>query len=414
MPRQKIICGLDLGSSKVVALIAEVASNFENEMRVLGVGESSSTGFRKGVMVDLEQSARAIREAVAHAEQMAGTGLEQAYISITGSHLTTSRHKGVVTVTGANREIGVGDIRRVIDSARTVPVPGDRQIVHVLPREYTVDGYNGIIDPEGMTGSRLEVEAQLVTAPTMLVQNLLRAVNRAGVAVRELVLGPLAASEAVLLPAERDLGTALVDIGAGTTEVAVFDNGGLSHLAVLPLGGEYITRDLAMGLKTTPQFAEKIKKEDGSVLVDMMSDQEMIKVPSVGGTGEHLASKRFIASIIEPRIEEILSLVYREIKGAGSGGLLPGGVVLTGGVAATEGLDVLAAELLRMPVRVGTLTSGLGGMADLLRHPAYAAAAGLVIYGARQSAAWEAAAGSEDGAGYWLDRIKAWFRDFWD
>lgn len=406
--KQNVIVGLDLGSSKICAVVAEVLGE---EVNIIGLGESFSTGLRRGIIVDLERTTHAVNEALNQAEQMSGVEIKAAYVGITGTHISVTNSRGVVAVTNATKEIGPDDVRRVLQAAKIVSLPSDREIVHVLPRQYVVDGYEGIIDPVGMAGARLEAETVIVSAAAAAVRNLMKSVQQAGVRVEELVLNPLAAAEAVLLPAEKELGTVFVDIGGGTTEVAIFDQGGLYFAGVLPLGGEYLTGDLAVGLRAPLSLAEELKKKYGVAMAAQASEEALLEVTELGGQGKRRVSKKLLASIIEPRLQELFSFVKQEIKRSGYRNLIPGGIVLSGGTAALEGIEQLAALTLDLPARVGKPVS-LGGMFDLVNGPGYATAVGLVKYGMRNFAFREAAAAQETPFGGFWERIKAWWREF--
>lgn len=405
MPQKNIVAGVDVGSTKVAVVIGEVRS--KGELDLIGVGECPSAGLRKGIIVDIEHTARAIKTAVEQAERMSGVEMASAYVGVTGPHISSVNNRGVVAVAGPDREISPEDTYRVLEAAKVIALPADRQILHVLPREFVVDGYDGVVDPVGMSGSRLEVDTHIVTAATSALQNLVKSVHRAGLEVQDLILNPLASAEAAVLPAERELGAALVDIGGGTTELAVLDRGGLWFTSVVPVGGDHITSDMAVGLRTPLANAERIKREHGCVLAALMPDSADIEVESMGGQ-RRLVSRRFIASIIEPRVQEIFSLVKNEIKRSGYKALLPGGVILTGGVAMMDGITHLAAEELGLPVRVGTPV-GIGGLSDMVDTPRYATGIGLLRYGTRMIEG-EVPAGKP----VWGDvfsRFRSWFKD---
>ena len=408
MPKDNIVVGLDIGTTKVVALVAEATP--EGRLNIIGLGETPSGGLRKGIIVDIENTARAIAGAVQQAERMSGCQVHSAYVGLTGPHISSINNRGVVAVAGEDGEISVEDVERVLQAARVIPLPAERRIIHVLPRQYIVDGYDGVMDPIGMCGSRLEVETQIVTAAGAAVQNIMKSVQRAGLGVDELVLNPLASAGAVLQQAEKELGAVVVDIGGGTTEIAIIAQGGLWFASVLPIGSEHITSDLAVGLRTPIVQAEIIKKEHGCVLADLVPENQIIEVPPVGGKEKRRVARKMLASIIEPRVEEIFTMVRREINAAQFQGLLPGGVVLTGGGALLEGLTRMGAEILAMPVRLGW-PEGNGGLADMVAAPAYATAAGLVNYGARRLAHPQAAATKEVGWDNFWSRLKSWWHE---
>ncbi|GAW92139.1 actin-like ATPase [Calderihabitans maritimus] len=411
MARRRIVAGLDVGTSKVAVVVGEIAE--QEEVRVIGVGEARSSGLRKGMVVDIDSVAKAIQSAVEKAEQMSGHPIETVYAGITGAHIASFNNRGVVAISRRNREITVEDVHRVLQAAQIVPVPPDHEIIHVIPREYIVDGHDGIMDPVAMSGTRLEVEASIVTGIQTAIQNLLKSVSRAGLQVEELVLNPLAAAETVMQPAEKELGAVLIDIGGGTTEIALFDEGTLWYTAVLPVGGDLVTSDLAVGLRTPLAQAEEIKKKHGCVLAELMPSDELVEIPNVGKQEFRRVSRKTIASIIEPRILEILALIKERIYDSGYKGMLPGGVVLTGGVASMDGLVELAAEELQMPVRVG-LPGKIGGLTDMVNFGSYATVTGLVLYGARQVALTEAAPTADPLLGGFMSKLRLWLRDFFN
>lgn len=404
-----MIVGLDIGTTKVVVVVAEV--NSEGRLDIVGLGETSSGGLRKGIIIDIENTARAIEKAVEQAERMSGLKINSAFVGLTGPHIQSINNKGVVAVAGEEGEITPEDVQRVLQAARVIPLTAERRVIHVLPRQYIVDGYDGITDPVGMSGSRLEVETQIVTAAGAVVQNTLKSVQRANLTVDELVLNPLASAEAVLQQAEKELGAVVIDIGGGTTEIAIIYQGSLWFAAVLPVGSEHITGDLAVGLRTPILQAEGIKKEHGCVFAGLIdNDEQFIEVPPVGGKEKRRVSLKTLATIIEPRVEEIFTLALQKINAADPQTLLPGGVILTGGGALLKGMTQLSSEVLGMPVRLG-VPEGNGGLADMVANPAYATAVGLLRYGANRLAYSQAAAGQEAiWAGFW-QRLKNWWRE---
>lgn len=408
MPKDNIVAGIDIGTTKVVAVVAEVMP--EGRLNIIGLGETPSGGLRKGIIVDIENTARAIAGAVEQAERMSGCRVQSAFVGLTGPHIDSINNRGVVAVTGEEGEIRLEDVERVLQAARVIPLAAERRIIHVLPRQYIVDGYDGVMDPVGMCGSRLEVETQIVTAAGAAVQNIMKSVQRAGLAVDELVLNPLASAGAVLQQAERELGVVVVDIGGGTTEIALISQGSLWFASVLPIGSEHITSDLAVGLRTPIVQAEAIKKEYGCVPADSVPDNETVEVPPVGGKEKRRVTRKALAAIIEPRVEEIFTMVRRELSSSRYQGLLPGGLVLTGGGALLEGITVKAAEILAMPVRLGW-PEGSGGLADMVAAPPYATAVGLVDYGARRLAHPQAAATRETGWENFWSRLKSWWHE---
>ncbi len=379
--QENMVVGLDIGSSKVSVIVGEVGQ--EGLIQVIGFGAVESSGIRKGNVIDIENTVNAIEEAIENAEQMSGREIHGGYVGITGVSISSLNNSGVVAVSSPDQEIIQDDVERVLQAARVVALPHDRKIVHVIPRQYIVDGNESILDPVGMVGSRLEVETHIVTIAHAALQNIVKCCERAGFYPEELVLNGYASGGAVLHPAEKELGVVVVDIGAGTTDVALFDQGTLWYTAVLPMGGDYITSDLAVGLRTPLVQAEIIKKEDGGTLPALTSDSEFIDVPSVGGRDTYKVSKKMIASIIEPRMQEIIGLVKNKLESSGYPGMLPGGIVLTGGAALTDGVAELAVELLEKPVRVG-YPEGVHGLSDVVHSPEYATGVGLLLYGSKR------------------------------
>ena len=364
----------------MTAIVAEVTE--QDRIDVIGIGSTDSKGLRKGMVINLEQTVDSIKRVVEEAELMAGVEIEHAHVGLAGSHIKGFNSRAVVAITNKNREITREDVFRAIDAAKAISLPTDREIVHVLPQEFVVDGHDGINDPTGMTGSRLEANVHIITAGTTATQNIVTCVNRAGMEVTETVLEQLAAAEAVLTPDEKELGVALVDIGGGTTDLAIFDKGTIWHTAVLPTGGDHFTNDVAVGLRTPIAEAEKIKKKYGCCLSTMVSDEDTIEVPSVGGRKARILGRQLLSDILQPRAEEICHLVYEEIRRAGYERVLNSGVVFTGGSASLEGLAEVGDRIFDMPIRCGT-PAGVGGLVDVVANPSYATAVGLVLYAHR-------------------------------
>ena len=306
---------------------------------------------------------------------MSGCSIDSVFAGITGSHIGSTNNRGVVAVSNESSEITLEDVQRALQAAKVIALPPDRKIIHILPRQYIVDGYDGILDPVGMYGTRLEVETNIVTGARSSIQNLVKSIEKTGIRVEALVLNPLASADAVLLPSEKELGAVLVDIGGGTTEVAIFREGSLWYTAVIPIGGDHITSDLAVGLRTPIAEAEKIKKEEGCVLPDLMPTDKYIDIPYVGSQETRKVSKQMIAEIIGPRVSEILSFVDEKIQLSGYNEMIPGGVVITGGSASLDGLGQLAVEQLQVPVRIG-IPRSVGGLSDIVNLPPYATAVG--------------------------------------
>ena len=379
--RSPLIVGLDIGTYKISVVVAEIG---ENGVEVVGIGTAPSRGLRKGVVVNIDATVESIRKAVAEAELMAGCEIHNVYTGIAGAHVRGFNSHGVVAVKAT--EVSGGDVERVLDAARAVALPMDRQVVHVLPQEFVVDDQDGIKQPIGMAGVRLESKVHIITASVTSTQNVIKCCERGGLHVADLVLEPLAAAEAVVTPEERELGVALVDIGGGTTDIMVFHNGAVKHTAVLPIGGNHLTNDIATGLRTPFADAEKIKQRFGCALSNMVARAETIEVPSVGGRTPRVLSRQILAEIIEPRVEEIFALVAREVTRSGYEDILASGVVVTGGSTVLEGVTELAEQVFHLPVRLGVPLS-VSGLVDVVSSPMYATGVGLVLYGLRRSAA---------------------------
>jgi len=370
-----VIVGLDIGTTKICTVVGEPD---ENGIEIIGVGTNPSAGLRKGVVVNIESTVNAIRKAVEEAELMAGCEINSVYVGIAGSHIKGFNSHGVIAVKG--NEITEEDIERVIDAAKAVAIPLDREVIHILPQEYVVDEQGGILDPVGMTGVRLEAKVHIVTAAVTAAQNLIKCANRAGLDVIDIVLQPLASAEAVLTEEEKDLGVALIDFGGGTTDLAIFSESTIKHTSVLGLGGNNLTNDIAVGLRTPMKEAEKIKIKHGSCLSATIPKDETIEVPSVGGRKPRLLSRHILAEILEPRVEEILTLVDQEIHRTEMKDLLGSGVVITGGSAILPGLAEMAEQIFQMPTRVGK-PRNISGLVDVVNEPKYATAVGLLLYG---------------------------------
>ncbi len=378
--KERYIVGIDIGTTKVTAIVSEVTE--EGRLEIIGIGSTGSKGLRKGMVINLEQTVESIKRVVEEAELMAGVEIESAYVGLAGGHIKGFNSRAVVAITSKTREISREDVYRAIEAAKAIPLPSDREIVHVLPQEFVVDGHDGIFDPTGMTGSRLEANVHIITASTTAIQNIVTCVNRAGMEVIETVLEQLAAAEACLTDDERELGVALLDIGGGTTDIAIFDKGTIWHTSVLPTGGDHFTNDVAVGLRTPILEAEKIKKKYGCALATMVSEEDTIEVPSVGGRKPRILGRQILADILQPRAEEICHLVFQEIRRAGYERVLNSGVVITGGSASLEGLPEVAERVFDMPIRRGVPT-GIGGLVDVVASPSYATGVGLVLYGLR-------------------------------
>jgi cell division protein FtsA len=371
-----IIVGLDIGTTKICAVVGE---HTEDGLEIIGIGTHPSVGLRKGVVVNIDKTVNSIERAVEEAELMAGCEITSAYVGIAGSHIKGFNSHGVIAIKG--EEVTEEDLERVIDAARAVAIPLDREVIHILPQEYIVDDQPGIMDPVGMTGVRLEAKVHIVTGAVTAAQNLIKCANRAGLDVDDIVLQPLASAEAVLTDEEKDLGVALIDFGGGTTDLAILSEGAIKHTAVLGLGGSNLTYDISVGLRTPMAQADKLKIRHGTCLTSMADPKEMIEVPSVGGRKPRLLSKHILAEILEPRVEEIFSLIDQEIQRTGLKELLASGIVVTGGSALLPGMLPLADQIFQLPTRIG-YPRRITGLVDVVDNPMYATAVGLVLYGA--------------------------------
>lgn len=410
MAASEIITGLDIGTTKISAIIAELEDG--SLPKIIGVGTVPSEGLRKGIVVNMEKTVVSIENALDMAEKMSGVRINEVYVGIAGDHIRSYNGKGVVAIAGDNNEINEDDIRRAIDAAKAVVIPIDREIIHVIPLEFTIDEQKGIKDPMGMSGMRLETEVHIVTGAITSAQNIYRCVERAGVRVRDLVLEPLASSYSVLSDAEKDLGVVVVDIGGGTTDIAMFYEGTIRNTSVVALGGHSVTSDLARCLRTSPEEAEKIKIAHGSAFrLDVEDKDRVIEIPSVDGSSRKKAAKELIIDIVEPRMEEMLRLALNEIRKSEFAGMMTSGVVLTGGASMLHGAIRLAEEIFDMPVKSG-IPHGFTGLIDLVKSPIYATGIGLILYADRHRFELEAMLDEDQGPNpfekIW-ERMKRWF-----
>jgi cell division protein FtsA len=374
--------GLDIGTTKINCIIAD--QNSSGELRVVGVGNAPSEGLRRGVVVDLEKTVTSIQRSVEEAERMAGIEVKGVYAGIAGDHIRSINSRGVIAVARKDNEIAAADVERVVEAAKAIAIPMDREIIHVIPQEFLVDDQDGIKDPVGMSGVRLEAEVHIITGAVTSAKNICRAIQRVGLKVYDLVLEPLASAQAVLDDDERALGVVLLDIGGGTTDVAVFHEGSIRHTAIIPFGGASVTSDIAIGLRTPIDKAEAIKLQFGSALASLVPSEEMLAVAGVGGRTDREISRHVLASMIEPRMEEIFALANKEVRKNHFAELLGGGVVLTGGTSLLPGIAELAEQVFEMPVRLGT-PRGVGGLAENVADPRFSTGVGLVLHAAGQS-----------------------------
>ncbi len=404
--RDPLVVGLDIGTTKICAVVGEVA---DGQVNIIGLGTYPSKGLRKGVVVNIESTVHSIKRAIEEAELMAGCHITSVYAGIAGGHIKGINSHGVIAV--KNREIGPSDVKRVIDAASAVAIPMDREVIHIIPQEFIVDDQDGIKDPVGMSGVRLEGRVHIVTGAITSAQNIIKCANKAGLDVDDIVLEQLGSSEAVLTTEEKELGAAIIDIGGGTTDLIIFANGAIKHTAVVSLAGSHVTSDISMGLRTPLEEAEKIKIRYGCALTAMIRKDETIEVPSVGGRKPRVLSRQTLAEIIEPRAEEILTLVHHEVGKTEYSSLIASGIILTGGSVLLEGMPELAEQIFNLPVRRGT-PIGIGGLVDLVNSPMYATGVGLVLYGSRNRVQSRFKVGEGNIFTKVTHRMKEWIGEF--
>ncbi len=379
MSKKDVVVGLDIGTTKICCIVGEVAEAGPNPViDIVGIGTAPSTGLRKGCVVNIDATVESITKAVEEAELMAGVEISTVYTGIAGGHIKSFNSTGIVAI--KDKEITQQDVQRVIDAAKAVAIPLDREVIHIIPQEYVIDHQDGIREPIGMSGVRLEAKVHIVTGAVASAQNIIKCANKAGLNVAEICLEPIASSEAVLSQDEKELGVVLVDIGGGTSDIAIFKEGAVVYTGVLAIGGNHITSDIAVGLRTPQNEAEKIKIKYGCAMSSMVKPDETIEVPGVGGRKSRILSRRLLAEIIEPRVEEIFSLIQREVMKSGYQDLLSGGVVITGGSTLLEGMPELAEFVFEMPVKRG-VPQDIGGLRDVVNCPKFATGVGLLKYG---------------------------------
>ena len=406
--QERYVVGLDIGTAKVCTVVGELLD--DDGVDVIGIGVAESKGLKRGVVVNLEAAVDSIKKSIEEAELMAGVEVGSVHLAISGPHIKGFNSRGVVAVAGKNREVSRDDVRRAIDAARAVSLPAGREILHVLPQDFVVDEQEGIGAPVGLTGARLEVNVHIITGSQTATQNLVACVNRAGVEVIDTVIGQLAASETVLTPDEKELGVAVIDIGGGTADLAIFERGSLWHTAVIAVGGDHFTNDIAVGLRTPIPDAEKVKRRAGCALSSMVEEDETIEVASVGGRRPRVMARRILSDILQPRAEEMFHLIWDEISKAGYEKSLNSGLVLTGGGAQLEGMSEIAEQIFDLPIRRGT-PAGVGGLADHVSNPAFATAVGLVLYASRHRTPATTSAGG-GALTRVMGRLKTVFKEF--
>ena len=376
--KNSIVVGLDIGTSKVCAVVGEMT---ENGVDIIGVGSHASQGLRKGVVINIESTVNSVKKAIEEAGLMAGCEVHSVFTSISGAHIKAFNSHGIVAV--KNKEVTQRDLERVIDAARAVAIPMDRDVLHVLPQDYIIDDQDGIREPLGMSGVRLEAKVHIVTGAATSAQNIVKCCNRTGLSVAEIVLAPLAAATAVLTDEERELGVVLIDVGGGTTDIAIYHDGTVKHTAVIGIGGNHVTNDIAAGLRTPFNDAERIKQRYGSAKASMISADERVHVPSVAGKGAGSVSRQILCEIIEPRLDEIFELVQKEVAKSGFEGALTSGIVITGGSMLLPGAVEMAERSFGLPVRLGVPTH-VGGLVDIIGNPTYSTGVGLVLQGMKR------------------------------
>ena len=375
----KMIVGLDIGTSKVVAIVGSITP--EGVLEIVGIGSHRSTGLKKGVVVNIETTVLSIQRAVEEAELMAGCQIHSVYAGIAGSHIRSLNSHGIVAI--RDREVFAQDLERVIDAAQAVAIPADQKILHILPQEFLIDEQDGVKEPLGMSGVRLEAKVHLVTCAVNAAQNIEKCIRRCGLEVEDIILEQLASSYAVLTDDEKELGVCVVDIGGGTTDIAIFKDGAIRHTGVIPIAGDQVTNDIAMALRTPTPNAEEIKIKYACALAKLTSPDETIKVPSVGDRQPRDLSRQALAEVVEPRYDELFTLVQSELRRSGYEDLIAAGIVLTGGTSKMEGVIELAEEIFHMPVRLGA-PQGVRGLSDIVNNPIYSTAVGLLIYAMKQ------------------------------
>ncbi len=398
---KNLIVGLDIGTSKVVAIVGEISND---EIEIIGLGSSRSRGLKKGVVVNIESTVHSIQRAIEEAELMAGCEIHSVFAGIAGSHIRSLNSHGIVAI--RDHEVAMGDVDRVIDAARAVAIPADQKILHILPQEFVIDHQEGVKEPIGMSGVRLEAKVHMVTGAVSAAQNIIKCVRRCGLEVDDVILEQLASSYAVLTEDEKELGICLVDIGGGTTDIAVFTDGAIHHTAVIPIAGDQVTNDIAVALRTPTQNAEDIKVQYACALTQLANPEETIDVPSVGERPSRRLARQTLAEVVEPRYEELFTLVQAELRRSGFEDLIAAGVVLTGGSSKMEGVVELAEEIFHMPVRLG-MPQHVSGLVDVVKNPIYSTGVGLLLFGRKQMQEGFSPLKANGGI---LERMKSWFQ----
>ncbi|MDX1901416.1 MAG: cell division protein FtsA [Gammaproteobacteria bacterium] len=403
-PEKDLIAGIDIGTSKVITIVGEVAE--DGSLSIVGLGSHQSQGLKRGVVVNIESTVQSIQRSVEEAEQMAGCQIYSAYTGIAGSHIRSLNSHGIVAI--RDREVTQTDVDRVIDAARAVAIPADQKILHILPQEYIIDTQDSIREPVGMSGVRLEAKVHIVTGAVAAAQNIVKCLKRCGLAATDIVLEQFASSQSVLTEDEKELGVCMLDIGGGTTDIAVFTDGSVRHTAVIPIAGDQVTNDIAIALRTPAKNAEDIKIHHAYALANLIEEDSMIAVPMSGDRPAKHISKRMLAEVVEARYEELFALVAAELRRSGFDGLIPAGIVLTGGASKVKGALELAERVFKMPVRIG-VPQHVTGLSDVMNNPCYATSVGLLLYGLQQRNGHRHLGTSTSLKGI-LNRMKGWFQ----
>jgi len=405
--KKNMIVGLDIGTSKVVAIVCEIHE--DDSIEIVGLGSHPSRGLKKGVVVNIESTVQSIQRAIEQAELMAGCQIHSVYVGIAGSHIKSLNSHGIVAI--RDKEVVQTDVARVIDAARAVAIPADQKILHVIPQEFVIDNQDGIKEPVGMSGVRLEAKVHMVTGAVSAAQNIIKCINRCGLEVDDIILEQLASSYAVLTDDEKELGVCLIDIGGGTTDIAVFTEGSIRHTAVIPIAGDQVTSDIAVALRTPPQHAEEIKIKYACALTQMAKDDDSIEVPSIGERPPRRLARQTLAEVVEPRYEELFNLIQVELRRSGMEEIIAAGVVLTGGSSKMDGAIELAEEVFHMPVRLGA-PQLVSGLSDVVRNPIYATGVGLLLYGHEHldQKPQDFSGIDNTNTNVW-ERMKAWFKN---
>ncbi len=404
---KNMIVGLDIGTSKIVAIVGEYDPTVDGEVEIIGIGSHPSRGLKKGVVVNIESTVQSIQRAIEEAELMAGCQINSVFAGIAGSHVKSMNSHGIVAI--KDREVTASDLDRVIDAARAVAIPADQRVLHILPQEFIIDQQEGIREPIGMSGVRLEAKVHLVTGAVGAAQNIIKCVQRCGLEVDDIILEQLASSYSILTDDEKELGVCIVDIGGGTTDIAVFADGAIRHTAVIPIAGDQVTNDIAVALRTPTQNAEEIKIKYACALRQLANPEETIEVPSVGERPARQLSRQTLAEVVEPRYEELLQLVHAELRKSGFEELVAAGLVLTGGSSKMDGVVDLAEEIFHMPVRLG-YPQYITGLSDVVRNPIYATGVGLLLFGRHNRDSGQSSFNDDSGIKSIWSRMKSWFQ----